>query len=61
MQANTLNEMHSLSDHMLASWQSDSNGQVPDEHFQALLLRAVGILLLNPWVDDDQVGRRCAC
>lgn len=62
MQADMLQEMHSLSDRMLASWQSSSsNGQMPDEHFQALLLRAVGILLLNPCVDDDQVGRRCAC
>ncbi|KAL3161776.1 hypothetical protein ABBQ38_008870 [Trebouxia sp. C0009 RCD-2024] len=59
MQADMLKEMHSLSDRMLASWQSSSsNGQLPDEHFQALLLRAVSILLLNPWVDDDQVGRR---
>ena len=51
--------MYSLADRMLANWQtSSSNGQLPDEHFQALLLRAVSILLLNPWVDDDQTGRR---
>ena len=53
--------MYSLADCMLLNWQmSSSNGQLPDEHFQALLLRAVSILLLNPWVDDDQNGRRYA-
>ena len=53
--------MYSLANRMLADWHSSSsNGQLPDEHFQTLLLRAVSILLLNPWVDDDQTGRRCA-
>ena len=53
--------MNSLAERMLSDWQSSSsNGQLPDEHFQALLLRAVSTLLLNPWVDDDQTGRRCA-
>ena len=76
VQADVLADMYSLGERMLANWQSSSNsgqadwqsnrqssshsGQVPDEHFQALLLRAVSILLLNPWVDDDQTGRRHA-
>ena len=62
IQADVLTDMCSLAERMLLSWQaSSSNGQLPDEHFQALLLRAVSILLLNPWVDDDQAGRRYAC
>lgn len=59
VQAEVLSDMSSLTDHMLAGWRSGSStAQQPDEHYQALLLRAVSIILLNPWVDDDQIGRR---
>ena len=62
VQAHVLSDMFSLTDHMLADWRSGSStSQQPDEHYQALLLRAVSIILLNPWVDDDQTGRRCNC
>ena len=61
VQADVLADMYSLADRMQADWHFNGNSwQIPDEHFQALLLRAVSILLLNPWVDDDQIGRRCA-
>ena len=61
VQAHVLSSMHSLTDDMLVEWHSaSSKDQQPDEHYQGLLLRAVSIILLNPWVDDDQTGRRYA-
>ena len=50
--------MHSLVHHALVSWPADED-EPPDQHYQALLLRAISIILLNPWIDDDQTGRRC--
>ena len=50
--------MHSLVDHALVAWPADDD-KPPDQHYQALLLRAISIILLNPWIDDDQTGRRC--
>ena len=58
VQGDVLTAMHSLVDHALVAWPSDDD-EPPDQHYQALLLRAISIILLNPWIDDDQTGRRC--
>ncbi len=50
--------MHSLVHHALVAWPADDD-EPPDQHYQALLLRAISVILLNPWIDDDQTGRRC--
>ena len=51
--------MSILVQHTLADWQASSAGDAaPDEHYQAMVLQAVSIMLLNPWLDDDQTGRR---
>ncbi len=50
--------MHSLVHHALVAWPA-ADDEPPDQHYQALLLRASSIILLNPWIDDDQTGRRC--
>jgi len=50
--------MHSLVHYALVAWPADDD-EPPDQHYQALLLRAISIVLLNPWIDDDQTGRRC--
>lgn len=51
--------MYNLAEQTTADWQSAvDNHKPPDQHYQALLLRAISIILLNPWVDDDQTGRR---
>ena len=62
MQSVVMTDMHTLSGSMLDDTQSScSKKQLPNEHDQSRLLSAVSILLLSPWVDDDQMGRRCAC
>ncbi len=58
VQGDVLTAMHSLVDHALVAWPADDD-EPPDQHYQALLLRAISIILLNPWIDDDQTGRRC--
>ena len=60
IQGDVLTAMYSLVDHALADWPADKDNP-PDQHYQTLLLRAISIILLNPWVDDDQTGRRCGC
>ena len=48
-----------LVQHSLADWQAcGGNQDLPDEHYQSTVLWAVSILLLNPWLDNDQTGRR---
>ena len=59
IQGDVLTAMYSLVDHTLADWPADKD-KAPDQHYQTLLLRAVSIILLNPWIDDDQTGRRSA-
>ena len=54
-----LTAMYSLVEHTLADWPADKD-KPPDQHYQMLLLRAISIILLNPWIDDDQTGRRSA-
>ena len=54
--------MYNLTEQMSADWQSTvDNHEIPDQNYQALLLQAISIILLNPWVDDDQTGRRLVC
>lgn len=60
IQGDVLTAMYSLVDHTLADWPADKD-KPPDQHYQMLLLRAISIILLNPWIDDDQIGRRCIC
>ncbi len=58
VQGDVLTAMHSLVHDALVAWPADDD-EPPDQHYQALLLRAISIILLNPWIDDDQTGRRC--
>jgi len=60
VQGDVLTAMYSLADHTLADWQSNKD-RLSDQHYHALLVRATGIILLNPWVEDDQSGRRWVC
>lgn len=51
--------MSMLAQQTLADWQAYSkDNSSPDEHYQSMVLQAFIILLLNPWIDDDQIGRR---
>lgn len=56
LQSELLSEMSMLVQHSLADWQACSGP--PDEHYQSTMLWALSILLLNPWLDNDQTGRR---
>ena len=59
LQSELLSEMSMLVQHSLADWQAcGGNQDLPDEHYQSTVLWAVSILLLNPWLDNDQTGRR---
>ena len=58
VQGDVLTAMHSLVHCALVAWTAEDDA-TPDQHYQALLLRAISIVLLNPWIDDDQTGRRC--
>lgn len=57
VQGDVLTAMHSLVHCALVAWTAEDDA-TPDQHYQALLLRAISIVLLNPWIDDDQTGRR---
>lgn len=59
IQRDVLTAMYNLTEQMSADWKSAvDNHEPPDQNYQALLLQAISIILLNPWVDDDQTGRR---
>lgn len=59
LQSELLSEMCMLVQHSVADWQAlGGNSDAPDEHYQLMVLCAMSVMLLNPWLDDDQTGRR---